>query len=155
MLRTRIFLPAIAAIVATFLTDALANDHQFNESYSGITSVSKLVPSSVDQKTGGTPIRIAQSQIKNDKYPPAPKNSKVKRALRSSRCKGHVFEVNHYGKQGIELARENLNKYVADLKKKSPRKKIRVVEDAPRCYKFLDLILFDEWTCRIDTAICS
>ena len=95
------------------------------------------------------------SDPKDHKYPPA-KNSRVKKILKSRRnCKGHVFEVNHYGKSGIELARENLNKYVAELKKKSPRKRIRVIEDEPRCYKFLDLILFDEWTCKIEAAICQ
>ncbi len=99
-------------------------------------------------------IRVV-SDPKEHKYPPA-KNSRVKKILKSRRnCKGHVFEVNHYGKSGIELARENLNKYVAELQKKSPRKKIRVIEDEPRCYKFLDLILFDEWTCKIEAAICQ
>ncbi len=155
MLRTNIIVTAIAAILVTNPTNAWANAHQVSEDYSLHISAQKLVPPGTDQNSGGTLIRVAQSQIKHEKYPPAPNNSKVKRALRSKRCEGHVFEVNHYGKSGIELARENLNKYVAELKKKSPNKKIRVIEDEPRCYKFLELILFDEWTCKIEAAICS
>lgn len=155
MLRSQIIVAVTAAFFMTGHSDARGTVSTAGETNTKINAATKLTAGKSDQNLTDKPYQVAQGQIKHEKYPPRPKNSKVKRALRSSRCEGHIFEVNHYGKSGIELARENLNNYVADLKKKSPRKKFRVVEDEPQCYKFLDLILFDEWTCKIEAAICS
>lgn len=155
MLRTQIIIAVTAAFWITGDSNARGAESPSGETNSKIFATTKLITSGSGQNSKDRTFQVAQGQIKHDKYPPPPKNSKVKRALRSSRCEGHIFEVNHYGKSGIELARENLDKYVAGLKKKSPRKKFRVVQDKPQCYKFLDLLLFDEWTCKIEAAICS
>ena len=73
----------------------------------------------------------------------------------NAKCERHAFEVNDYGKEGpIRMARENLYKFVEKLKKEKGLKKVRVKESEPKCRLFLDFIVFDEHTCRIEANIC-
>ncbi len=70
-------------------------------------------------------------------------------------CEWHAFEVNDYGKEGpIRMARENLYKWVDNLKKEKRIKNVSVSERKPKCRLFLDFGIFDEHTCRIEAKIC-
>ena len=70
-------------------------------------------------------------------------------------CTRLAFSVNDYGKDGpTRDARNLLDKYIA---KWAADRKIKVGSVGPKevtCELFLDVILFDEYTCRAAATVC-
>ena len=98
-------------------------------------------------------IQVAQVSEKTKALHATP--TKVDRIGQQKNCETHIFEVNDYGKVGpIKFARENLQKYVDQVKKQRNLRQVKVVEGEPKCWKFLDFGFFDEWTCSVKAAIC-
>ena len=70
-------------------------------------------------------------------------------------CKKFGFTVNDYGKQGpTNDAKRLLDKTIADWAQKHNIKNYRTGTKSVKCKLFLDVILFDEHTCRADTTVC-
>lgn len=70
-------------------------------------------------------------------------------------CKKFGFTVNDYGKEGpTNDAKRLLDKHVAEWMGKNNIKNYRTSKKKVSCELFLDVILFDEYTCRADTTAC-
>lgn len=70
-------------------------------------------------------------------------------------CTRLAFSVNDYGKEGpIRDAKSMLDKYIA---KWAAERKIKVSSVGPKevtCELFLDVIVFDEYTCKAAATVC-
>ncbi len=72
-----------------------------------------------------------------------------------ARCKKFGFTVNDYGKKGpTEDAKRLLDKHIAEWMTKNNIKNYRTKPKTVSCKLFIDVILFDEYTCRADTLAC-
>ncbi len=72
-----------------------------------------------------------------------------------ARCKRFGFTVNDYGKEGPTRDAKNLlDKFIAEWMKKQGIKNYRTNKKKVECELFLDVGLFDEYTCRADTTAC-
>ncbi len=72
-----------------------------------------------------------------------------------AKCKKFGFTVNDYGKEGPTNDAKNLvDKFVAEWMAKNGIKKYRTTPKKVSCELFLDVGLFDEYTCRADTLAC-
>jgi hypothetical protein len=73
----------------------------------------------------------------------------------SAACTRLAFSVNDYGKEGpIRDAKNLLDKYIARW---AAERKIKVTSVGPKevtCELFIDLILFDEYTCKAAATVC-
>ena len=70
-------------------------------------------------------------------------------------CKRLAFSVNDYGKDGpIKDAKSLLDKYIADWTKQNGIKSFTVGKKDVSCELFLDLIVFDEHTCKASAMVC-
>lgn len=76
-------------------------------------------------------------------------------AIAEAKCKKFGFTVNDYGKEGPTAdAKRLLDKFVAEWMQKNGIKNYRTSPKKVSCELFLDVILFDEYTCRADTTAC-
>jgi hypothetical protein len=70
-------------------------------------------------------------------------------------CTRLAFSVNDYGKDGpIKDANKLLDKYVADWTRERGIKGYSVSKRDVSCELFLDLIVFDEHTCKASALVC-
>lgn len=75
--------------------------------------------------------------------------------IAEAKCKKFGFTVNDYGKEGpTNDAKNLLDKFVAEWMKKNNIKHYRKTPKTVSCKLFLDVGLFDEYTCRADTTAC-
>lgn len=73
----------------------------------------------------------------------------------AAKCKRFGFTVNDYGKVGpTEDAKRLLDEFVAEWMNKNSIKNYRTTPKKVSCELFLDVGLFDEYTCRADTTAC-
>jgi hypothetical protein len=72
-----------------------------------------------------------------------------------ARCTKLAFSVNDYGKDGpTKDARDLLDKYVANWTKSKGISKYTVGKKDVSCELFLDVIVFDEHTCKATALVC-
>ncbi len=72
-----------------------------------------------------------------------------------ARCKKFGFTVNDYGKVGpTNDAKRLVDKFVAEWMAKNGIKNYRTTPKKVECKLFIDVGLFDEYTCRADTTAC-
>lgn len=75
--------------------------------------------------------------------------------IASAACTRLAFSVNDYGKEGpIRDAKNLLDKYIA---KWAAERGIRGYNTGPKavsCELFLDVIVFDEYTCKAEATVC-
>lgn len=72
-----------------------------------------------------------------------------------ARCKKFGFTVNDYGKEGpTNDAKRLVDKFIAEWMAKNGIKKWTTTPKKVECKLFIDVILFDEYTCRADTTAC-
>lgn len=70
-------------------------------------------------------------------------------------CTRLAFSVNDYGKVGpTKDALKLLDKYIADWTREKGIKKYSVGKKDVSCDLFLDLIVFDEYTCKASAMVC-
>jgi hypothetical protein len=70
-------------------------------------------------------------------------------------CTRLAFSVNDYGKEGpTRDANTLLDKYIADWTKSKGIKGHTVSKREVSCELFLDVILFDEHTCKASALVC-
>lgn len=70
-------------------------------------------------------------------------------------CKRLAFSVNDYGKDGPTRDAKNLlDKYIADWTKANGIKSYTVGKKDVSCELFLDLLVFDEYTCKASAMVC-
>lgn len=70
-------------------------------------------------------------------------------------CTRLAFSVNDYGKDGpTKDAKDLLDKYVAKWAAERGIKKYTIGKKDVKCELFLDVILFDEHTCRAEAPVC-
>jgi hypothetical protein len=70
-------------------------------------------------------------------------------------CTRLAFSVNDYGKEGpTRDALKLLDKYIADWTREKGIKKYSVGKKDVSCELFLDLIVFDEYTCKASALVC-
>ncbi|HUS95964.1 MAG TPA: hypothetical protein VMX97_04405 [Hyphomicrobiaceae bacterium] len=70
-------------------------------------------------------------------------------------CQKLGFSVNDYGKKGpADDAKKLLDKYIADYAKKNGIKSYRTGKKEVTCELFLDVGLFDEYTCKAVATLC-
>jgi hypothetical protein len=70
-------------------------------------------------------------------------------------CTGLSFSVNDYGKDGpTRDALQLLDKYIADWTKEKGIKSYTVGKKNVTCELYLDLIVFDEHTCKASARVC-
>jgi hypothetical protein len=73
----------------------------------------------------------------------------------SAACTRLAFSVNDYGKDGpTKDAKSLLDKYVANWAKEKGIAKYRTGTKDVKCELFLNLIVFDEHTCRAEATVC-
>lgn len=73
----------------------------------------------------------------------------------SAGCKRFGFTVNDYGKVGpTNDAKRLLDKFIAEWMGKQGIKKWSTKPKTVKCELFIDVGLFDEYTCRADTTAC-
>jgi hypothetical protein len=73
----------------------------------------------------------------------------------SAACTRLAFSVNDYGKEGpIRDAKNLLDKYIARWAAERKLKITRVGPKEVTCELFLDVILFDEYTCKAAATVC-
>lgn len=73
----------------------------------------------------------------------------------SAGCTRLGFTVNDYGKEGpTNDAKALLDKYIEKKMAERGVKTYRVGKKEVNCELFIDLILFDEHTCRADATVC-
>jgi hypothetical protein len=73
----------------------------------------------------------------------------------AAKCTRMGFEVNDYGKDGPTRDAKNLlDKYIADWAKEKGIKNYTVGKKDVDCKLFLDLIVFDEHTCKATALVC-
>jgi hypothetical protein len=72
-----------------------------------------------------------------------------------ARCTRLGFSVNDYGKDGpTKDAKSLLDKYVATWANANGIKKYTTGKKDVTCELYLDLIVFDEYTCRAEASVC-
>ena len=72
-----------------------------------------------------------------------------------AKCTRLGFSVNDYGKDGpTKDAKSLLDKYIATWAAENGIKKYSVGKKDVKCELFLDVILFDEHTCRAEAPVC-
>lgn len=72
-----------------------------------------------------------------------------------ARCKKFGFTVNDYGKVGpTNDAKRLLDKFIAEWMGKNGIKHWTSKPKKVECKLFIDVGLFDEYTCRADTTAC-
>ena len=72
-----------------------------------------------------------------------------------AKCTRLGFSVNDYGKDGpTKDAKALLDKYIANWANENGIKKYNVGKKDVKCELFLDVILFDEHTCRAEAPVC-
>lgn len=70
-------------------------------------------------------------------------------------CKTLAFSVNDYGKDGpIRDAKSLLDKHISEWAKANGIKGYTVGKKDVSCELFLDLIVFDEHTCKASAKVC-
>lgn len=73
----------------------------------------------------------------------------------SAACTRLGFSVNDYGKEGpTNDAKQLLDKYIETKMAERGIKTYRVGKKEVNCELFIDLIVFDEHTCRADATVC-
>lgn len=73
----------------------------------------------------------------------------------SAKCTKLGFSVNDYGKDGpTKDAKELLDKYAAEWAKSQGIAKYTVGKKNVSCELFLNLLVFDEHTCRAEALVC-
>ena len=66
-----------------------------------------------------------------------------------------AFSVNDYGKEGpTRDAQALLDKHIADWAKTQGIKKYKVGKKDVSCELFLDVVVFDEHTCKATANVC-
>lgn len=76
-------------------------------------------------------------------------------AKAAGRCTRLAFEVNDYGKDGpTKDAKSLLDKHIASWAAEKGIKRYTVGKKTVNCRLFLDLIVFDEHTCRAEAPVC-
>ena len=72
-----------------------------------------------------------------------------------ARCTRLGFSVNDYGKEGPTRDAKNLlDKYIATWAAANGIKNYRTGKKDVTCELYLDLIVFDEYTCRAEASVC-
>jgi hypothetical protein len=72
-----------------------------------------------------------------------------------AKCTRLAFSVNDYGKDGpTKDAKELLDKYIATHMAERGISNYRTGKKDVTCELFLDLIIFDEYTCRAEANVC-
>lgn len=75
--------------------------------------------------------------------------------MAEAKCKKFGFSVNDYGKEGPTAdAKKLLDKFVAEWMQKNGIKNYSTSKKKISCELFLDVGIFDEYTCRADTTAC-
>lgn len=70
-------------------------------------------------------------------------------------CTTLFYSVNDYGKEGpARDAQALLDKYIANWAAEKGIKKYRTGKKLVECELFLDLIVFDEYTCKATAKVC-
>lgn len=70
-------------------------------------------------------------------------------------CKRFAFSVNDYGKEGpTNDAKSLLDKHIAEWAKANGIKGYTTGKKDVSCELFLDLIVFDEHTCKASATVC-
>jgi hypothetical protein len=76
-------------------------------------------------------------------------------AAAQSRCTRLGFSVNDYGKEGpIRDAKALLDKHIAKWAAENGIKNYRTGKKDVTCELYLDLIVFDEYTCKAEASVC-
>ncbi|MFM2423214.1 MAG: hypothetical protein RL291_1744 [Pseudomonadota bacterium] len=72
-----------------------------------------------------------------------------------AKCTRLAYSVNDYGKEGpTRDAKALLDKYIASWTAERGIKGYRVGKKSVSCTLFLDLIVFDEYTCKAEASVC-
>lgn len=72
-----------------------------------------------------------------------------------AKCTRLAFSVNDYGKVGpTNDAKKLLDKYIAEWTSERGISNYRTGKKDVSCELFLDVIVFDEWTCRAEANVC-
>jgi hypothetical protein len=72
-----------------------------------------------------------------------------------ARCTRLAFSVNDYGKDGpTKDAKDLLDKYIANWTRSKGITKYTVGKKDVSCELFLDVIVFDEHTCKASALVC-
>ncbi len=72
-----------------------------------------------------------------------------------AKCTRLAFSVNDYGKKGpTEDAKKLLDKYIKDWTSERGIKNYTTGKKDVKCELFLDVIVFDEYTCRAEASVC-
>lgn len=73
----------------------------------------------------------------------------------SAACTRLGFSVNDYGKDGpTKDAKDLLDKYIAKTMGEKGVKTYRTGKKDVKCELYIDLIVFDEYTCRAEATVC-
>ncbi len=73
----------------------------------------------------------------------------------SAKCTRLAFSVNDYGKEGPARDAKNLlDKYIAQWTAERNISNYRTGKKDVTCELFIDLIVFDEYTCRAEANVC-
>ncbi|PPC85915.1 MAG: hypothetical protein CTY31_01010 [Hyphomicrobium sp.] len=73
----------------------------------------------------------------------------------SAACTRLGFSVNDYGKEGpTKDAKDLLDKYIAKTMAEKGVKTYRTGKKDVKCELYIDLIVFDEYTCRAEATVC-
>ncbi|MGF1649757.1 MAG: hypothetical protein ACFCUN_04850 [Hyphomicrobiaceae bacterium] len=79
----------------------------------------------------------------------------VPQAAEARTCTRLGFSVNDYGKEGpARDAQALLDKYIAEWTKEQGIKSYTTGKKDVTCELFIDLILFDEYTCKATASVC-
>lgn len=72
-----------------------------------------------------------------------------------AKCTRLAFSVNDYGKEGpTRDAKQLLDKYIAEWTAERNITNYRTGPKTVKCELFLDVIIFDEHTCRAEASVC-
>ncbi|MBU2582973.1 MAG: hypothetical protein KJ622_14780 [Alphaproteobacteria bacterium] len=72
-----------------------------------------------------------------------------------AKCTRLAFSVNDYGKEGpAKDAKQLLDKYIAEWTAERGISNYNTGKKDVSCELFLDLIVFDEYTCRAEANVC-
>ena len=83
------------------------------------------------------------------------KTTPSKSAKTASTCKDLAFSVNDYGKEGpTRDAQALLDKHIEQWAKNEGIKKYKVGKKDVNCELYLDVVLFDEYTCKATANVC-